>query len=126
MDEVANLPSDALTERYKMICELGQMVTSEMNLDNLFELIMEQTTRVMNSERASVFLYDPVSEQLCSWASTDLKSNAVRISPHCGIAGWVFCSQTAQIINDPYNDPVFSRASTRRPALKRATSCAHH
>ena len=32
--------SDALIERYKMICELGQMVTSAMNLDALFDLIM--------------------------------------------------------------------------------------
>ena len=110
--------SDALIDRYKMICELGQIVTSEMNLDGLFGLIMEQTTRVMNSERASVFLYDSVNEQLCSWASTDLKSNAVRISPHCGIAGWVFSSLTAQIINDPYNDPRFFPGVDKKTGFK--------
>ena len=107
MDDITQDLSGTVIERYKMICELGQIVTSEMNMDTLFGLIMEQTTRVMGSERASVFLYDPVSDQLCSWASTDLKTNAVRISPHCGIAGWVFSNQTAQIINDPYNDTRF-------------------
>ncbi len=118
MDAMARFPSDTLTERYKMICELGQIVTSEMNLDNLFGLIMEQTTQIMNSERASVFLYDSVSEQLCSLASTDLKNNAVRISPHCGIAGWVFCSQTAQIINDPYNDTRFFPGVDKKTGFK--------
>ena len=118
MDDMVRASSDALIERYKMICELGQMVTSEMNLDALFDLIMEQATRVMGSERASVFLYDPVSEQLCSWASTDLKSNAVRISPHCGIAGWVFSSQTAQIINDPYNDSRFFPGVDKKTGFK--------
>jgi signal transduction histidine kinase len=54
-----------------------------------------------------VFLYDAVGEYLWSRASTDLEQNAVRISPHCGIAGWVFRSQSSLIANDPYNDPRF-------------------
>ena len=118
MDDVAQFSSDTLIERYKMISELGQIVTSEMNLDALFALIMEQTTRVMNSERASVFLYDSDTEQLCTWASTDLKSNSIRISPHCGIAGWVFSNQAAQIINDPYNDNRFFPGVDKKTGFK--------
>jgi signal transduction histidine kinase len=90
-----------------MICEMGQIVTSEMNLESLFDLVMQQTASIMSSERASVFLYDAAGECLWSRASTDLKQNAVRISPQCGIAGWVFRSQSALIVNDPYNDPRF-------------------
>ena len=96
-----------LIHRYKMICELGQMVTSEMNLESLFDLIMQQTASIMSCERASVFLYDKAGECLWSRASTDLKQNAVRISSHCGIAGWVFRSQSSLIVNDPYDDPRF-------------------
>ncbi len=118
MYEMDSLQCGDIVDRYQMICELGQIVTSEMNLDSLFDLIMEQTTRVMNSERASVFLYDPVSDQLCSWASTDLKNNAVRISSHCGIAGWVFSHQTAQIINDPYNDSRFFPGVDKKTGFK--------
>ena len=106
-EQGADLSAGNLTYRYKMICELGQMVTSEMNLESLFDLIMQQTASIMSSERASVFLYDSGGECLWSRASTDLQQNAVRISPHCGIAGWVFRSQSALIVNDPYNDPRF-------------------
>ena len=106
-DDGSDLSAGNLIHRYKMICELGQMVTSEMNLESLFDLIMQQTASIMSSERASVFLYDSVGECLWSRASTDLKQNAVRISPHCGIAGWVFRSRSALIVNDPYNDPRF-------------------
>lgn len=103
----SNLSAENLIHRYKMICKLGQMVTSEMNLESLFDLVMQQTASIMASELASVFLYDKDNDLLWSHASTDLKTNAVRISPHCGIAGWVFKSQSALIVNDPYNDPRF-------------------
>ena len=106
-DDEPDLSAGNLIHRYKMICELGQMVTSEMNLESLFDLIMQQTASIMSSERASVFLYDSAGECLWSRASTDLKQNAVRISPHCGIAGWVFRSHSALIVNEPYNDPRF-------------------
>jgi signal transduction histidine kinase len=93
--------------RYQMICELGQMVTSEVNLEALFDLIIRQTTRIMGCEKASVFLFDPRHDQLWAWVSTDLRRNSIRISKSCGVAGWVFGSKTALILNDPYNDPRF-------------------
>jgi signal transduction histidine kinase len=106
-DDEPPLSAGNLIHRYKMICELGRMVTSEMNLESLFGLVMQQTASIMSSERASVFLYDKGNDLLWSHASTDLKTNAIRISPHCGIAGWVFNSQSALIVNDPYNNPRF-------------------
>ena len=105
--DTSDLSAGNLIQRYRMICELGQMVTSEMNLESLFDLVMRQTASIMASERASVFLYDKDNDLLWSHASTDLKTNAVRISPHCGIAGWVFKSLSALIVNDPYNDSRF-------------------
>lgn len=98
---------DKLNSRYRMLCEMGQAVTSEMNLDVLFDLIMRQTTRIMVCEQASVFLFDPGCGQLCSKASTDLKSDSVRISPGSGITGWVFRTASPLIVNDPYGDPRF-------------------
>jgi GAF domain-containing protein len=68
---------------------------------------MEQTTRILVCEQASVFLYDPDSERLFSRASTDLEAYAVRISPRCGITGWVFRTRSPLIIKDPYDDPRF-------------------
>ena len=96
-----------LNRQYKMICEMGQLVTSEMNHEALFDLIMEQITSIIGCEQASVLLYDPDSGQLFPCASTDLKANVVSMSPHCSITGWVYTSGTPLIINDPYTDPRF-------------------
>ena len=94
-------------DRHKMLFELGQMITSEMNLDKLFELIIEQINQFMRTERCSVFLYDDKKDQLWSMVSTELKRNEIRISTSYGVAGWVFQNKTPVIINDPYTDSRF-------------------
>ncbi|MBC2712497.1 MAG: GAF domain-containing protein [Desulfosarcina sp.] len=96
-----------LIERHRMICALGQIITSEINLDLLFDLIVKQMTGLMHAETCSVFLHDPVSDELWSMVSNDLQKNRIRISARCGIAGWVFEHRTPQIINAPYEDPRF-------------------
>jgi len=93
--------------RHKMLFELGQIITSEMNLDALFEVIMEQTNRIMDTERCSVFLFDPETDQLWALVSTDLAKNEIRIPTNHGVAGWVFQNKTPMIINDAYGDPRF-------------------
>jgi signal transduction histidine kinase len=96
-----------LIERHRMIGALGQIITSEINLDRLFDLIVNQMTELMHAETCSVFLHDPDSDELWSMVSSDLQKKPIRISAHCGIAGWVFTSQTPLIINTPYEDPRF-------------------
>ena len=76
--------------RHEMLFELGQMITSEMNLDALFELIIEQINQLMSTERCSLFLYDTQKDQLWSLVSTELKRNEIRIPSSYGVAGWVF------------------------------------
>jgi signal transduction histidine kinase len=102
-----DLRADKLHHRYRMVCEMGQAVSSAVNPEVLFDQIMEQTTRILVCEQASVFLYDPDSERLLSRASTDLEAYAVRISLRCGITGWVFRTRSPLIIKDPYDDPRF-------------------
>jgi signal transduction histidine kinase len=94
-------------QRQKMLFELGQIITSEINLDALFNLIMEQANKVMNTETSSVFIYDSRNEQLWSLVSSDLKRNEVRFPSSQGVAGWVFQNKRPLIINDPYNDQRF-------------------
>lgn len=93
--------------RHKMICELGQMITSEMHLDALFDLIIEQINQFMSTERCSVFIHDPENEQLWSLVSTDLGKDQIRFKTSHGVAGWVFRNKSPVIINDPYSDPRF-------------------
>jgi class 3 adenylate cyclase len=94
-------------DRQNRLFNVGQIVTSEMNLDALFELIMAQTNEIMETRRSTVFLHDDKADQLWSLVATGMVKNEIRIPSDHGIAGLVFQTRTAVIINDPYRDPRF-------------------
>ena len=93
--------------RYKQLFHVGQIITSEMNMHILFEIIMDQTNQIMGTERSTVFLYDSQSNELWSLVATGMGRNEIRIQADFGVAGWVFKSKTPLIINEPYDDPRF-------------------
>ena len=69
---------DAL-DRHRQIFQVGRAITAEMDLENLFQVIMDQTVRMAVVERCSVFLYDESASQLWSLAATELKRNEVPV-----------------------------------------------
>ncbi len=94
--------------RYKRLFRVGQIITSEMNMEDLFAVIIDQTNRIMDTERATAFLYDARTHRLWSLSATGMKTNEIRMPVNQGIAGWVFQNRTPQIINDAYADPRFN------------------
>ena len=95
-------------DHHRRILHVGQIITSEMNLDLLFPLIMEQSNSIMDAQRSSVFLHDAKSHELRSLVATDLRRNEIRIRTTYGIGGWVFRRRIPAIVNDCYRDPRFN------------------
>jgi len=95
-------------QRFKQLYAVGQTITSEMNMDALFELIMDQTNEIMDTERSTVFLSDDENSELWSLVATGMGKNKIRIDCRSGAAGWVFQNQQSLIINDPYSDTRFN------------------
>jgi signal transduction histidine kinase len=104
--------------RYTHLFHVGQIITSEINMDVLFEVIMDQTNQIMDTERCTVFLYDDKSDRLWSLVATGMKKNEISIPHDYGIAGWVFQNKAALIINDAYHDPRFYPEIDRRLGFK--------
>jgi len=94
-------------KRYHQLYQVGQILTSEMNLETLFEVIIEQTNAVMDTQRGTVFLFDEKSDTLWSLVATGMGKNLIRIPADKGVAGWVFRQGQAALINDAYADPRF-------------------
>ena len=94
--------------RYQQLFVLGQTITSEMNMDALFQLIMSQTNQIMNTERSTIFLADEEKEELWSLVATGMEKNEIRIHHDSGVAGWVYQHRKPLTINDPYNDKRFN------------------
>jgi len=94
--------------RLNKLTQVGQTITTILDMDELFEMIVSQTNQIVGSERCSVFLHDPENEELYSLASTDVKRGQIRFPSDKGIAGWVLHNKKPLIINDPYKDPRFN------------------
>jgi len=105
-------------DRQKKLLELAQIITSEINLEALFELIILKTNAFMNTEQCSVFLFDSTSEELWALVSTDQKKNEIRIHANQGIAGWVFQNKTSVMTNDAYNDWRFLSEIDRKTGFR--------
>ncbi len=91
----------------RQVSKVGQAIMSEMNLDDLLDLIMDQTVQILNVERCTIFLYDSRPDELWSRVATGIKNKKIRIPSSFGIAGWVFKNREPLIIRDAYNDSRF-------------------
>lgn len=101
----------ALTKKtlsqYKELLQVGQIITSEINFDVLFDLIIEQTNKIMDVERCSIFLIDENGEMLNTFVSAGVGRLAIQIPKTKGIVGWVFNNREPAIVNNVYEDPRF-------------------
>ena len=105
-------------ERYAKLLQVGQIITSEMNLEALFPLIIQHTNSIMDTQASSIFLYDQKSNELWSLVSTDLKKNEVRIPASYGVAGWVFQNGASTIVNDTSCDLRFDPEVDRKTGFQ--------
>ena len=105
-------------ERYAKLLQVGQIITSEINLEALFPLIIQHTNSIMDTQASSIFLYDQKSNELWSLVSTDLKKSEIRIPATYGIAGWVFQNRASTIVNDTSGDPRFDAEVDRKKGFQ--------
>jgi class 3 adenylate cyclase len=105
-------------QRFKKLYNIGQTIMSEMNMEALFSLIMDQANQVMNTERSTLFLYDDYTEELWSLVATGMKKNEIRIKKDSGLAGWVFQKKKELIVNDTYEDNRFNLDVDRRTGFQ--------
>jgi len=75
-------------------------VTAEIDLGVLLQKVMSEATRMLNAERATLFLNDEKTNELFSKVGLGLEATEIRLPNHLGIAGAVFTSR--QTVNIPY------------------------
>ena len=75
-------------------------MTAEIDLGALLQKVMSEATRMLNAERATLFLSDEKTNELFSKVGLGLAATEIRLPNHLGIAGAVFTSR--ETINIPY------------------------
>ena len=92
-----------------LVTELFQLLNLDTNLDTVLAVSMYKLNQYMDSERSSIFVFDPLKKQLTSYSSLDLAKQEIRMSKSTGVAGWVFEHRMPAVINDAYGDSRFFR-----------------
>ena len=94
---------------HQLIMELTQLLNLKSDMDTILSVSMYKLNQYTDSERSSIFLFDPLKQQLISYSSLDLEKQEIRMSKSSGVAGWVFENRMPAVINDAYADSRFYR-----------------
>ena len=89
-----------LIRHYRLANELSQLFDLESSIDNVLTISVYKLNQLMDSERSSIFLFDPLKQQLTSFSSQDLEKKEIRIPKSSGVSGWVFENRKPAIVND--------------------------
>ena len=98
---------ESMTRPYRLAKELSQLFDLESSIDNVLAISMYKLNQLMDSERSSIFLFDPLKQQLTSFSSQDLEKKEIRIPKSSGVSGWVFEHRMPAIVNDTDSDSRF-------------------
>jgi phosphoserine phosphatase len=104
------------TQALRQILEVTRKLAAPFDLDTMLAEVVNASRDILHADRGTVFLYDPVSDELVVRVGTDLDS--IRIPADTGIVGE--SAQTRQVINVPdcYADPRFNRDIDRQTGYR--------
>ncbi len=99
---------DIKHERLFILLRVGMRMAAERNLDRLLNMIIEETTAVMEAARSSLFLIDRDKNEMWAKIAQEVDTIEIRFPLGLGIAGTV--GKTGEIINipDAYRDERFN------------------
>jgi signal transduction histidine kinase len=85
--------------------EVGSALTSSLDLAHVLQVIIEGVNSLLETERTSIFLIDPNTNELVLRYSTEGDADIRLPAPWQGIAGWVATHDQPALVNDTHSDP---------------------
>jgi adenylate cyclase len=93
-----------------LLLEVSNRLAQARDLDEAIDMLVQFTVSVIGADRGSIFLNDPANSELYTRIAEGRFRRELRILNTSGIAGEVFSTAQAVIIDDAYSDPRFNRA----------------
>lgn len=75
----------------------------------LLELIAQEATRLLGTERSSIFIWDKEQKELVACPALGVEGGELRLPDHLGIVGEVVQTGHAIRVDDAYNDTRFNK-----------------
>jgi Nif-specific regulatory protein len=93
------------TLRLGALLDISQQLAAERETVPLLEHIAGQTAKLLQCERASIFLWDRSRKELVGRPALGMPNNELRIPEDAGIVGRALASGEPQIVQDVRKDP---------------------
>ncbi len=95
----------AQTKHLTYLNEVGTALTSSLELAHVLQVIIEGVNAMLETERTSVFLIEPDTNELVLRYSNEGDANIRLPAPWQGIAGWVATHDQPALVNNTLSDP---------------------
>ena len=112
-----NLMTDGLRDEAHIL-EIAKSLAGELNLDVLLAQIIGATTKLLDADRSTLFLYDKKTDELWSRVAEGMEVKEIRFPAGHGIAGAVLSTGTPENVSDPYSHPAFNPEIDLRTGYK--------
>ena len=106
--------------KYQSLYNLRSMMRVEKDLDLLLDFIVEESAKIVDADRASLFLYDKKTNELWSKIALGI-GEIVRFDLESGIAGEVFKTRKVQNVDDAYKHQRFNSLIDKRTGYETKT-----
>lgn len=103
-------------QRLRRVLAVAQQMATTIELDELLRTIVAAACDVLACERATIFLYDAASDELCSRVATGQAE--IRFPASRGIAGAAAQQRSCVNVPDAYADPRFNQEIDRRTGFR--------
>ena len=100
--------SEVMNEELRQLLEVSSSINGEMKLEALLKKIVEATSRILHTERSTLYLYDAEHDELWSMVAEGVAQKVIRIDAGTGLAGAAFRSGEVVSVADAYADPRFN------------------
>ena len=100
------------------ILNICQKMNSERDIAILLDMIAREATKLMDAERASIFVLDKEKNEL--WSQVTLGSDPIRFDAGLGIAGAVTLTGQINNVKDARQDPRFYSGIDARKGFRYA------
>ncbi|MGE3181073.1 MAG: PP2C family protein-serine/threonine phosphatase [Phycisphaerae bacterium] len=107
---MADLRTEVL--QLRRILAVSREMATTTDLDHLLSLIIDTACEVLDCERATIFLYDPETDELYSRVAKG--AAGIRFAANAGIAGIAVMHRECVNVADAYADPRFNRAVDKK------------
>lgn len=104
-------------EKIELFFEFAFELGSKRNIDDVLSVVADFTTKILDCDRASIFVYNKETSKLWTKVAHGLEQK-IEVDQNVGIVGWVFSNRKPLIVNSPYSDPRFNPETDKKTGYR--------